>query len=255
MIAASSIQLFRDGGLSGVLQEDLEASPLPPDRPTPGREENQDRLRRATDQPAKPSKAHHFTLKLPGEKLPVTWSPCRPIHYVVRPDNAPPEAASLLTHAFRQLSAATGLVFVHDGTTDEKPSRMRKSLQLDRYGDRWAPVLIAWTAPGEVPELNKDALGSSGPQMFQAAGGKLGFVSGFVYLNAANIAKSMRSLGTPVLHKVLLHELAHVVGLDHVDDQSQVMARRAGTTRLTSYQDGDLTGLNILGAGPCQPKL
>ena len=48
----------------------------------------------------------------------------------------------------------------------------------------------------------------------------------------------------------LLHELGHLVGLDHVDDPNELMYPRAAER--TSYGPGDLKGLALLGAIPCR---
>jgi hypothetical protein len=47
---------------------------------------------------------------------------------------------------------------------------------------------------------------------------------------------------------VLLHELAHAVGLGHVSDATQLMNAFASTAGPTTYAAGDLTGLWQLGA-------
>ncbi|MGH8894018.1 MAG: peptidase, partial [Actinomycetes bacterium] len=73
----------------------------------------------------------------------VTFDPCRPVHFVVRPDHEPAGGRDLLLGALADVSAATGLQFVDDGATDEAPSEDRALYQPDRYGDRWAPVLVA----------------------------------------------------------------------------------------------------------------
>ena len=76
------------------------------------------------------------------------YDPCRPIHYVVRPDGAPPGGAELIRTAVAQVSGATGLQFVDDGPTQEAPSTDREAYQPELYGRRWAPVLIAWSTAG-----------------------------------------------------------------------------------------------------------
>jgi len=53
---------------------------------------------------------------------------------------------------------------------------------------------------------------------------------------------------------IVLHELGHLLGLDHVDDEGQLMypeARRG----VSDFAAGDLTGLVQLGAGMCVPEL
>jgi hypothetical protein len=77
---------------------------------------------------------------------PVAFDPCTPIHFVTRYDGAPPGADALVPAAVAQLSAATGLVLIHDGDSDETPSGGREPRQPERYGDRWAPVLISWSS-------------------------------------------------------------------------------------------------------------
>ncbi|MDX5317789.1 MAG: hypothetical protein LPK38_00260 [Actinomycetes bacterium] len=43
------------------------------------------------------------------------------------------------------------------------------------------------------------------------------------------------------------------MGLDHVEDPTQLM--NPVTTTVTTFQDGDLTGLAALGQGACAPGL
>lgn len=50
-----------------------------------------------------------------------------------------------------------------------------------------------------------------------------------------------------------MHELAHVVGLDHVDDPTQLMyAENSGQL---DFGAGDRAGLALLGTGECVPRL
>ena len=52
---------------------------------------------------------------------------------------------------------------------------------------------------------------------------------------------------------VIQHELGPLLGLNHVDDPSQLMYKNAIDT--SAYGVGDLTGLAHLGAGDCIPDL
>ena len=84
--------------------------------------------------------------------------PCAPIHYVVNTSLAPPGSIADVHEAVRRVSGATGIAFEYDGLTDEEPSIYRESFQPDRYGDRWAPVLIAWADPddSDIPFVRED---------------------------------------------------------------------------------------------------
>jgi len=53
---------------------------------------------------------------------------------------------------------------------------------------------------------------------------------------------------------VALHELGHLVGLEHVPDTNQVMYPSVNVN-LASYAAGDLAGLAALGRGSCQPGI
>lgn len=185
---------------------------------------------------------------------PVTWSPCRPIHYVTRPDNAPAGGEAMLLDAMARMSFATRLSIVNDGPTTEGPSEDRSAYQRDRYGDRWAPVLIAWATRAEVPDFGIDIAGEAGPSSVRTPSGDTTHVSGVVYLDPVKIEEIRRGAGEAAAQVTLLHELGHLVGLAHVDDQAQIMFPR-GNGKVVDYQAGDRAGLAALGRGPCQPDI
>lgn len=175
----------------------------------------------------------------------VRWDPCRPVHYVVRPNGAPAGGSATIDSAFAQLSAATGLSFVHDGSTDEPPATDRPLLQIHRYGQRWAPVLVAWSTPVESPGLAGSVAGYAGPRPADPDGRGLRLVSGLVVLDAPQLAERP---DPAVGMSVVLHELGHLAGLDHVADPDDVMAP---SSRVDSYTPGALRGLRGLGEGRC----
>lgn len=47
----------------------------------------------------------------------MAFDPCRPIHYVIRPDGKPPGGRGAIQAGIAEVSRATGLVFVDDGIT------------------------------------------------------------------------------------------------------------------------------------------
>ena len=92
-------------------------------------------------------RSHEFTFMATIGGAPVRWNPCEPIHYVVNLGAAPPGSLQDVQDAVLRLSGATGIAFTYDGLTDEIPTRYRDVYQPDRYGDRWAPVLVGWVDP------------------------------------------------------------------------------------------------------------
>jgi hypothetical protein len=225
--------------------------PAARDYPLPGYEEAKDRLLAAPA--AGSSTKFRFLLHQMDRVTPVTWSPCRPIHYVVRPDHSPIQGPALLDYAFGLLSQATGLQFINDGSTDEAPAEDRPSYQRKQYGDRWAPVLVVWATADEVPDFGTDVDGEAGAASVYAPDHSLTYISGSVALDARRFAGYVQTpRGIYNAKAVILHELGHLVGLAHVNDQYQVMFRSAV---LPTYQAGDLAGLAILGKGPCQPSV
>jgi hypothetical protein len=76
------------------------------------------------------------------------------------------------------------------------------------------------------------------------------YVTGQVLLDAPDFRRTLdRPDGKTVARGLVLHELGHLVGLNHVADRRQLMFSEA--TPRGQYGDGDLRGLEILGRGPC----
>lgn len=227
------------------------------DHPTPGREEAVAPLGRPAPVTVK-SRSYAFTAT-GKDKRPAAYDPCRPIHYVTRAANQPAEGPRLIKEAIAAVSRATGLVFVNDGATTEAPAAKHKSYQPARYGDRWAPVLIAWETTAEEPRFTNYAVGTNvmglgGSAALSRDGTEVTYVSGQLELNGPAMQSLIFRDGLAPARGVIEHELGHVVGLGHVQDPAQLMNPTA-VPGVTTYQAGDLTGLSVLGQGACRPEV
>lgn len=182
---------------------------------------------------------------------PVSWDPCRPIHLVLNNDQAPPDADRLLREAVSSVSSATGLHFVIDGPTTEAPTTKRAPVDEPRYGNRWSPVLVAWTDPSVMPVLEGPVAGVAGPTgaPYYTAG-QQHWVSGTVYLDGPQFREMLPAVdGHASARAVVMHELGHLVGLDHVPASDQLMYEKNIGQR--AFGSGDQAGLRQLGLGPC----
>ena len=224
--------------------------------PPPGFEESErpPAVRSATADQAEGSRFRYLRRQPQDPGRPVAWSPCRPIHVVSRPDTAPAWGAAVVAEALARTTRATGLFFVNDGPTTEAPSEDRASYQPERYGDRWAPVLIAWATPDEVPDFGIDIAGEAGPQGVRTQSGDETYVSGVVYLDPQALGQVHDRFGRATAKAIVLHELGHLVGLAHVNSQADLMFPR-GQVKSTDFGAGDLAGLAALGRGDCQPDV
>lgn len=183
---------------------------------------------------------------------PARWDPCRPIHYVVQTRWMPVGGRADLAAALARISRVSGLTFVDDGDTDELPGTTRAAYQPDRYGKRWAPLLVGWVPPAQT-DLGIGA-GIAGVTVAvavpNAGGGSI--VTGQLALDADHRLPAGFGPGATE-GEVLLHELAHAVGLGHVLDPTQVMYPQT-TNSESQFGAGDRAGLRAVGrpAG-CHP--
>lgn len=185
-----------------------------------------------------------FATTQPGSDDPVGWNPCEPVAYAVNPDGMPDGARPLVDRAIARISAATGLAFEDDGDTDRRPFG-GSFIRLGGNG----PVVIGWGDAAEFPELGGEVAGLGGAATEDDPGGRRHYVTGSVVLDtevftAATLAERPRTL-----EAIVVHELAHVVGLGHVTEPMELMyADNAGQVELGP---GDREGLARVGSLPC----
>jgi hypothetical protein len=204
-------------------------------------------------------------VKRQDECMPFRFNPCEPIHYVTNEAKATPEHKADFAEGLRRVTEATGIEFVHEGPTDEVPGP--RGPYVPRYGQRWAPVLVAWVGSDTIAGLLRTSAGRGSmgttttiPVSTVTGAGAPTFVgevyvSGMLLINVDAIDPDTRG---PVKHgfgpginwgRVLLHELGHLLGLGHVESRTSIMQHQLGLQRLpnASWGIGDLNALRVLG--------
>ena len=177
---------------------------------------------------------------------PVRWNPCQPIHYTIDVGAAPDGSIDDVYEAIRRISSATGITFVYDGSTDEVPQRDRPAYEPDRYGNRWAPVVIAWVSPGQtdIPFSGNGHAFSAVARPLTAPDDPRQFVSGWIVLNVQDPNRPGWSEPGDQ-GPTVLHELGHIMGLNHVTSKAELMEPSGGL--VTDLGPGDREGLALLG--------
>jgi hypothetical protein len=159
--------------------------------------------------------------------------------------------------AFRRMRDATGLDFVDAGTTAETHTKIgsgtRRSYQPDRYGvGQWAPILISWVSGDEEPVLAGSVLGYGGSTSYWLSSSDQAYVTGEIIFDR-DLSLVRGGFGGGLTRgNLVLHELGHLIGLDHVQDRGQLMYPSISDRSPDGFAGGDLAGLGQLGpAGGC----
>lgn len=192
-----------------------------------------------------------FGFMFDDDAVPVRYDPCRPLRWTVNPAAMPDGAEQLVRQAVQSVQDATGLAFEYVGYTDEAVAFDRPLFQ-ERYGPGFVPILIGFSTADVVSELSGSVTGLGGSSAVYGAYGDQRFLrSGVVIMDTEDLqALRERQGGDEITRAVIAHELGHVVGLAHVDDETELMHDSNVST--VDWGPGDRAGLAIAGAGPCE---
>jgi Matrixin len=181
---------------------------------------------------------------------PVRWDPCQTITYAVNTGGAAPPVLPDLREALRRVTRATGIGFRPVGVTGESFLRAYDRMRYDGVGrseliviwvdhDRYVSILRRVGDPRSSIAFAKTMAGIYGDQDQ--------YFGGIIVIDED--ATATRGFGYRYAHgSVLLHELGHIIGLDHVKDPDQLMySGRHPNFGVRDFGDGDLEGLRRLG--------
>ena len=192
-----------------------------------------------------------FAFESVGPDGPVLHDPCVAIHWQVSTVGMPVGAESVAKDAVASVAARTGLVFLYDGLTSDEATFEGPLLVHGAVWD-YAPMVIGWANGDSLVDLNGDTTGIGGAHVSPGAYGTQEFLrSGTVILDTSDIPSVLDSDAYKAkTQAVIMHELGHVVGLDHVNVVTELMFPSAigGLT----WGSGDIAGLALAGAGPCE---
>jgi len=182
---------------------------------------------------------------------PVRWNPCDTITYAVNAAGATTSVRADLREAIRRVTRATGIEFRSVGATRETFIRAYERMRYDGV-IRKAALILIWVDHDDY-EAIRQRLNDPRPSIAFAktmAGlyaDRDQYFGGIIVMDAD--ATAGRGFGYRYAHgSVLLHELGHIMGLDHVKDPDQLMySGRHPNFGLRDYGSGDLEGLRRLG--------
>lgn len=172
------------------------------------------------------------------------WDSCRAVRWTFSDSLAPSHGLAQVKEAVRRLHAATGLQFDYRGKTDHKSNP---------YGDdvAGADIVVGWRSSRTFQSYvgSPTVVGLAGQRFVTGYRDSDGAVSktqqAGVILNADHHLHRGFGTGT-TWGEVILHELGHVVGLDHSTSRKQVMYYST-TPYSANLGAGDLRGMRQLG--------
>jgi hypothetical protein len=182
---------------------------------------------------------------------PVRWNPCETISYAVNTDGATSSIKPDLHEALARVTRATQIEFVSVGTTEETFLRAYQRMRYKGVIGK-AELIIIWVDHGDYQAILRRLHDPRPSIAFAKTMAGLyadqdQYFGGIIVMDAE--ATSQRGFGHSYAHgSVLLHELGHIMGLDHVKDPDQLMySGRHPNYGLQDFGAGDLEGLRRIG--------
>jgi hypothetical protein len=193
--------------------------------------------------PAGPASAYDFMASPRWQ-----WDSCRTITWKFNPSGSPRGGLKQLKGAVARIHAATGLEFVYAGKTKQTPRFQ---------GVKGTDVIVGWLGRRAFARKYGNIVGVGGasysPGWKLPGGASVSrAVRGGVVLNARWKSNLSNGFGRGYTWgEVLMHELGHVIGLDHVGNDKQLMYDTV-TPGAARFGAGDLTGFRKIGdSGGC----
>ena len=192
--------------------------------------------------PGGPPPTAPFTFSQVQAGAPVRWNPCAAIRYAVDLGGYPESFRAVIAEAVERLEASTGLPLVPVGDSTYMP----KNGNGAQFPAGSAEMVIALGDEVQSDLVGGNVIGRTVILYFTS------ILRASIVIDMGDIGVTTDPWSSVGAGPVLLHELAHAVGLNHVNDPTQLMNASASGTGPRTYGAGDLTGLWQVGAaGGC----
>lgn len=154
---------------------------------------------------------------------PLRWDACQPIPWRWYRGESPDSDLEFLKDGLASVTSQTGARFTYLGTTSVRPTEAGAEADTN--------VIVGFEGIFEA--------GLAGPQV---ARGSSTYTGGHVAINSHLSGSTFD--GTSFASQVVIHEVGHVLGLEHVRSPLQLMTEGLVDEELTTalYQKGDLAG-------------
>jgi hypothetical protein len=185
-----------------------------------------------------------------GRSIVARWNPCQEaityrINLTALPTAKRAAMRKQIRAAFRTLSAANGITYRYTGTTRFVP----KSTNLTKAPAEIVVAVVGNKATDMDLAANVAGLGGMLWSTWTGSAGEGAVVvRGFVLLSPSEMTTMKPGFGRGSTQgNVILHELAHASGLEHVSAKSELMYPTLLPSAPNGFGPGDLAGLKKIG--------
>jgi hypothetical protein len=184
--------------------------------------------------------------------IPFHWDKCQSaLRYAINMNGYDEKYRAVIADDIARVATATGIAFTYVGDTSFIPqSSDPYGYPLSQFANGSTPydLLISLSDDGITDLLPGSLGGITYPNWIYNTGkdGRLDVAT--ISMDMANLDYRQPWAGDG-LGPVLLHELGHAMGINHVTDTSQIMYPGAVPNGPQTYASGDLRGLWLVGQG------
>lgn len=228
----------------GVETESPKPAPTPSAIPTPIAEIAPTAMPKV---PATVSASRYAFQQKGANGLPVHWSTCSPITWTYFPEPTRPYALGTVQASLQIIANATGFTFkyVDPGAAQEPKWNVIGNPDSPSTP---AQLQIFFGDTSNVPQLTGDTWGTT-PLYWETNSGLIQIAYVVIRPEVKYGTKDFGNLGMGLL---ILHELGHAMGLEHVSSTADLMYPDLGAITVTNFAAGDLAGLyQVSAAIPC----